>query len=674
MLPAILLTGFGLLSLRKDRTLATHHARLEAERIVAGAGDAFRAYLNPEPIQPRLAIGSGPVMKPDEEWALRIHVATAGGIAAWTSATGDIEYPPRPDGLPQPDPLDPDSLSPETRTAWMEWTEAIYGERIAEARTAYERWVELDAVPARFRAVAASDLAGLEARSGDMNRAIELWGRLLRESPLVPAETGVPMGVGVSLRLANVLDPTTEPARVEDLVHRICSHAVLHPSPMSGLILDRAATLGKGTADLSTAVGQWRRVSDLHEQARQRMPPFRTGEAEIGESAPEHAARTDGAGWITDGPGAEWRRTFESSAGVMTIGWNAEDLRSIADSVIGSTTLPEYLRLTVTLTAPAAADEGRGVALSPLASFNPSNPGSGSATEFPVRIEVELSNPDLLYARQEQRTRWFGAFVLASSAAVIAGFISARRAFHRQRELSEMRSNFVSSVSHEMRAPIASVRLMAEELEDLGEDEVGTARTYHGYIAQECRRLSGLIDNVLDFSRNERGQQQIKIGEVELSALVRETADVMRRYAAERDVTFETSRAGSPVRALADRAALQRVLVNLLDNAVKHSPKGSSIELGADRVDGRAQFWVRDSGEGIPRADQERIFDRFYRCGSELRRETQGIGLGLTIVQILVEAQHGSVSVDSAPGAGARFLVTLPGTPNRADEPIPTPA
>jgi signal transduction histidine kinase len=247
-----------------------------------------------------------------------------------------------------------------------------------------------------------------------------------------------------------------------------------------------------------------------------------------------------------------------------------------------------------------------------------------------------------------------------------------------------MKSNFVSSVSHELRAPIASVRLMAEELQEIapaaGNGKAEKVGQYHRFIVQECRRLSHLIDNVLDFSRIEQGRKQFEFEPADIGALARETVRLMEPYAAERGVKLVAGQPGDEWVAEVDESAMQQVLVNLIDNAIKHSPAGAEVtvtlgrgrrcasggrssgEAGKGSDDEGDGIWicVADAGEGIPAEDQERIFERFYRRGSELRRETQGVGLGLAIARHVVEAHGGGIDVESEMGAGSRFIVRLP--------------
>jgi signal transduction histidine kinase len=297
------------------------------------------------------------------------------------------------------------------------------------------------------------------------------------------------------------------------------------------------------------------------------------------------------------------------------------------------------------------------------------------------KLQIALANPQLLFTQQRQRTWLFGGLILASTLAACVGLLTAYRSFQRQLRLNELKSNFVSSVSHELRAPIASVRLMAESLE-LGKiADSEKQREYYRFIVQECRRLSSLIENVLDFSRIEQGRKQFEFEPTDIVSLTRQTVKLMEAYATERQVAINLLIAkevseSSKLQFSADGKAVQQALINLIDNAVKHSPKGQTVTVGlemgriregeeiqkADRVASNESLalWVEDHGEGIPPEEHERIFERFYRLGSELRRQTQGVGIGLSIVKHVVEAHGGRVQVRSEVGKGSRFTIELP--------------
>ena len=301
-------------------------------------------------------------------------------------------------------------------------------------------------------------------------------------------------------------------------------------------------------------------------------------------------------------------------------------------------------------------------------------------------LQIHLANRRLLYARQRQRQVVFGSLIALSAMSALIGFVAALRSFRRQQQLNEMKSNFVSSVSHELRAPIASVRLMAENLAGEKISEPRKQKEYFGFIVQECQRLSSLIENVLDFSRIEQGRKQYEFEPTNLMALVRTTVKLMESYAAEKGIilkleTLDTQHSTFNIELNVDGKAIQQALVNLIDNAIKHSPKGETVNVGLEARSaqcelrdsqgaGLAQTWnlqpvtcnlsVEDHGPGIPPEEREKIFERFYRLGSELRRETQGVGIGLSIVKHIVEAHGGRVTICSVVGEGSRFTIELP--------------
>jgi signal transduction histidine kinase len=323
------------------------------------------------------------------------------------------------------------------------------------------------------------------------------------------------------------------------------------------------------------------------------------------------------------------------------------------------------------------------------------------SASLPISLSIGLKDPEMYYRAVHRRQFLFSALVLGALLAGLASAIILRRSLLRQQSLNEQKSNFVSSVSHELRAPIASVRLMAESLERGKVAEGARQNEYYRFIVQECRRLSALIENVLDFSRIEQGRKQYEFEPTDVLALTRETVKLMEPYAEEKEVRLElkTSNIQHPTSNIElemDGRAMQQALVNLIDNAIKHSAKGQTVSVGLD-ADGRTGvppvsdirsadsnrgmqntnsetgrmpvlLYVEDHGPGIPPAEHEKIFERFYRLGSELRRETQGVGIGLSIVRHIVEAHGGKVTVRSNVGAGSRFTIVLPTRPTKTTD------
>ena len=227
--------------------------------------------------------------------------------------------------------------------------------------------------------------------------------------------------------------------------------------------------------------------------------------------------------------------------------------------------------------------------------------------------------------------------------------------------LMRLRERFVSNVSHELRTPLQQILVFSELLRMERIESATERRQSLEIVERETRRLIELVDNVLRFSRAARGEDALRIEAVALGPLVRETVHAFEPLARARDasVRHET---GSDVIALADPNALRRVLLNLLDNAVKYGPAGQTVTVSISSSDGRAVLRVDDEGPGIPLSERERIFQPFHRLEREERAAIAGSGVGLSIVRDLVTRMKGSVSAEVAPGGGARLTVTLPGT------------
>ncbi|HEX3872267.1 MAG TPA: HAMP domain-containing sensor histidine kinase, partial [Pirellulales bacterium] len=272
-------------------------------------------------------------------------------------------------------------------------------------------------------------------------------------------------------------------------------------------------------------------------------------------------------------------------------------------------------------------------------------------------------NPTLLYATYRRRLVLIQWLVIAAIASALLGLWRLWQTWRDQTRLNEMKSNLVSSVSHELMAPIAAVRLMAESLESARVEGAEKQKDYYRLIVRECSRLSSLVENVLDFSRIDQGRKQYRFESLDALALLRHTVMLMEPGAAERRVRL---RLVDPPAEFADlqpswdSEAIEQSLVNLLDNAIKHSPADSEVRVEVELLPALVRFWIIDNGPGIPPEEHHKIFDLFYRYGSELRRETEGAGIGLSIVKHAAEAHGGRVIVESAVGRGSRFGLELP--------------
>ncbi len=259
--------------------------------------------------------------------------------------------------------------------------------------------------------------------------------------------------------------------------------------------------------------------------------------------------------------------------------------------------------------------------------------------------------------------------MLLSLLALTAGLVvAALLQLRREYELSRLRADFVSGVSHELRTPLAQIRMFSETLL-LGRVRSDEERERSlEIIDQEARRLTHLVENLLHFSRSERRLTQLSPAPAPLPPLVSEAAEGFAPLAAARGVTL-CSELTDGVVAPVDADALHQMLLNLLDNAVKYGPPGQTVPLGLTVADGRARVSVDDEGPGIPAADRERIWDRFWRLERDRGSAVAGTGIGLSVVRELVGLHGGRTWVEDAPAsergdrAGSRFVIELPLVP-----------
>jgi signal transduction histidine kinase len=229
----------------------------------------------------------------------------------------------------------------------------------------------------------------------------------------------------------------------------------------------------------------------------------------------------------------------------------------------------------------------------------------------------------------------------------------------KEMALAKLKSDFVSNVSHELRTPLSLIRLYAETLEMGRMVSPDKYQEYYQIIRKESERLTALINNILDFSRIEAGRKEYDFRETDISELVRNTLESYKYQIEQQGFAFEEKIEPVPPMRV-DREALARSLVNLVNNALKYSQDRKFIGVNLYRKNGSVKLEVVDHGIGIPSQEQDRIFEKFYRVGDPLVHNTKGSGLGLSLVRHIVKAHGGDVSVDSTPGEGSTFTITLP--------------
>jgi two-component system phosphate regulon sensor histidine kinase PhoR len=228
------------------------------------------------------------------------------------------------------------------------------------------------------------------------------------------------------------------------------------------------------------------------------------------------------------------------------------------------------------------------------------------------------------------------------------------------RRLESLRRDFVANASHELRTPIAAVRSATDTLQEGALGDARAAARFVDIIARNSQRLQSLVEDLLELSKLESNEFKLKREPVDLAKVVPIVLALFRDRAEKKGVRLASEMPAALPAIEGDARAVEMVLSNLVDNAVKYCASGARIVVSASDSDGRVRLVVSDTGPGIPPEHLPRVFERFYRVDAGRSRELGGTGLGLSIVKHMVEAMRGKVSVESTVGAGSTFTVSLP--------------
>lgn len=588
------------------------------------------------------------------------------------NASGACLFPFLPHVPPLPDPkaLSWKDLNESQILLWQVATE---GSDPAPRLQACDEVLESEG-PAWFTDLVALQRIRLLSKLGRLDEALSAVD-LLRESTdgINVTETGMPFGVALDLSVLSLLDEHSK--RDESWIARfgsVVSRQQRDPSPWTWWVLSKAQALkGIGQRENEWLGRVIRRLEGM-EQARvfhSQLPQTTWKEwARLPLGAAAWLDRDDGARLVVRVPSGQG--TGDVSLVIVSPEWVERTLRA------------EILRL-------GERDEalkrfGFGFTLANR-SLEPSTDGDlglsaipddrnlSSITRFTdvpwVQIQTWLEDPELFFERSRQRRNSMMGLVAFAGLTGLLGWWAQRKAYRQEVALGRMRSNFVASVSHELRAPVASIRLMSENLQAEGSTSTTQASESLAWIGVECRRLSSLVENVLQFSRRESGRDESVFESVDVRRLFAESLRAMLPQAENVGVRLEMTNETSEYLtredlpdAVWDGQSIHLALVNLLDNAIKHSTVGGLVAFGLvwDTRRGRILFRVIDEGPGIPVEDRERIFQAFERLGSEETRRTKGVGVGLALVRQTAVAHHGSIRVFDAPVKGACFELELP--------------
>jgi len=316
-----------------------------------------------------------------------------------------------------------------------------------------------------------------------------------------------------------------------------------------------------------------------------------------------------------------------------------EDIYGMYHSVDGKTFL--FLQKTRTL--------GSGFLKAPLGKFF-----SG------WNVEIHFSDVDIFEKTAErQKMVYIWAGLLAIAVMVAAGLLAAR-VVGKQIKTNKLKNDFIATVSHELKTPLASMRVLVDTLLEGSYRNQQQVTEYLELVSKENERLTGLIDNFLTFSRMERNKQAFAMARTSPAVIARDAAEAVKTKFSKGQCSFEVNIQDDLPEVKADRDAMVTVLVNLLDNAYKYSYDEKRIELSVSSEDRLVCFCVSDNGAGMSRRSVKKIFKRFFQVDRSLARHAEGCGLGLSIAKFILDAHKGSINVNSKPGEGSVFTVKLP--------------
>lgn len=344
--------------------------------------------------------------------------------------------------------------------------------------------------------------------------------------------------------------------------------------------------------------------------------------------------------------------------------WRAVAFVAPADRLLASAVAPETDRIDV---PPGIALVVRDAAGRAVAGAAPS--GSQRLTEVSfgsalpgLRVGAVLADPAVLEHEADAARKYWILVLVGAALAVVAGSLLAVRSVLREVRLARLKSDFVSTLSHELRTPLTSLRMFVETLQEGRVRDEAEAKECLAVVAQETDRLTSLVDRILQYASFAKGRSPVELHPEDPGEVARHAAEVFRRRADAAQARLEVAVEPGLAPAALDRDALIQVILNLLDNAVKHSGhNGARIRLRV-RPEGRGTaILVEDDGPGVPERERELVFEEFYRGDDSLSRRTEGTGLGLALSRRIVLAHGGRIDVSrSADLGGAAFRVVLP--------------
>lgn len=465
----------------------------------------------------------------------------------------------------------------------------------------------------------------------------------------------------------NVVVAVADPARLEVLTERWLPTARREtPSVRAILVLDESRTV---LAFASRATGALAEEEGFRRLLVDRM----LGDMELGAQAPDELRHLHREYAQQSYLLSYWQRIHEGHR-YLVVAWHdiGRIVRETLPMLYAEPTMPGVVpappRISAASRVNVVDEEGRIIYGPPLRTGEFTVGVRFPTTLYNWRVQVSPLASEELASRVQNRRLLEITMVSLSCIVIVVGAIAIVLVAEKERKISALKSEFVANVSHELKTPLALVRMFAEMLQSGRVTTDAKKQEYLDIIVRESERLSALIENVLDFARLERGRGSYEFAEGDVGDAVTRAANVYR-YRAEREgVKLVLDVEPSLPRARIDERAIQLAVVNLVDNALKYAPGGETITVCARAHDGGVRVAVSDQGPGVAPEDRHRIFERFVRLASsrdekntdKSRSPVRGSGIGLALVKHIAESHGGRAWVESELGKGSTFAFTIP--------------
>lgn len=519
----------------------------------------------------------------------------------------------------------------------------------------------------RVRARAFSGTARTQHRLGWLPRSIESYERLYSEFGDVRSTVGVPYGAAAALELGTIHLERGDTARAVRVALDLYGDVVRGRWLLTPARFDLLASSGRTILEPLAGVGvlPWladtlESLSSVEAQRRAEAIALRRFEENAGRlllRARRNGGPTRGSIDIgTRSFPAVLLPTRSGQRDSTHRGWIVDPL-GLARHAVSAAIGESANRFSWRLQAP----EGEVVASSQTQGV-PDTPTVATAlVGFPtwtlhLAHSREAFVGSFLASRQ---AAYLCAFILIAGI-LVSGLVLTLRTVGRELELARMKSDFVSTVSHEFKSPLTAIRQLAEMLRTGRVTSEERRNRYYDVLLEQSERLSRLVDNVLDFARMEAGRRELSPEATDPTPLVEEIVAEARQRVSHEQFTIRSELARPLPMAALDRDAFHQALSNLIDNGVKYSGQSREVVVHGYPENGSLVVAVQDFGVGMAPDEATRAFERFYRGGAEMTRTVKGTGLGLTLVKKIVEAHGGTVEVRSEPGRGSTFTLRFP--------------